>query len=105
MTLSMGVLKPSNLPLWEHCRAYPTANRRFAKMGRGNNVHHRLYTGGRPDLQGKMALVVSSGHADIVFAQFDYANNGHLNLNDPLCHGWHRFPALAFKSKNLRGKR
>ena len=96
---------PSSLPLWNHCRAFATTNRRFAFMSRGNNVRHRMYTGGRPDLQGKMALVVSSGHPDIVFVQFDYANNGHLNLADPLCHGWHRFPALAFKSKNLRGKR
>lgn len=77
-------------------------SRRGAAQYRGADPVHRLYTGSRADLQGKMALVVRSDHPDVVFAQFDYANNGHLNLCDPLCHGWHRFPALSFKTKGLR---
>lgn len=79
--------------------------RRCAVISYAADPVHRLYTGCRADLRGKMALVVSSDHPDIVYAQFDYANNGHLNLADPLCYGWHRFPALAFKTKTLRGVR
>jgi len=119
-------MAPSSMPMWDQCsgrlgtgRIYfghsPTTmlfvglttslSRREAGMRRGSEPKHRLYTGSRPDLKGKMALVVQSDHPDVVLAQFDYANNGHLNLVDPLCHGWHRFPALAFKNKRLRGKR
>lgn len=78
-------------------RLVSRVTRREAQHLRGSEPRYRLYNGSRPDLKGKKALVVQSDHPDVVLAQFDNANN--------LTHGWHRFPALAFKNKRLRGKR